>query len=377
MQSSPILNLGPAPLNKPRPEPAFPPDEFNRMGDVVEQARSEIRRVRTQIERHQDKQESYERRTMIQFIAIALLAAIVGGALWYVYPNVKGQQKAGAEMLGIQNSAAALDVRVGSLEGKLDNAVGGLPALRQRMDELGSGMKTAFETAGSQAQTAANQIGQRIRDDLNKSIQAIQSRMSGLESNQKEASGRVNELEQKIAGLQRELALMRQESSTAVDRIKQIQEDDQTRAGALSNLNQKMASQQTAIDSISNRIESKRVDFEVKNRINLEIVPGISLTIRSMNAGRQEVEGTLTIAKKTIPIRQHGVQTPIVFYNEGESRPSELVFTRVDKNTVSGYLVIPVSQAASAALLPVGAVYDRPTILFQVMRAFIDRRYST
>jgi outer membrane murein-binding lipoprotein Lpp len=82
-----------------------------------------------------------------------------------------------------------------AVEAKLEKTSAGLPDLSARMDQLGASMKSTLQTARTQAQAAAAQMGQRIRADFTQSIQAIQSRMTGLESNQKEASGRVNELE--------------------------------------------------------------------------------------------------------------------------------------------------------------------------------------
>jgi hypothetical protein len=76
-------------------------------------------------------------------------------------------------------------------------------------------MKTNLQTARNQAQAIATQTGKRLREEMNQSIQAIESRLSGLESNQKESSERVTRLQEQVAGLQQEIARMRAEAATA------------------------------------------------------------------------------------------------------------------------------------------------------------------
>jgi predicted RNase H-like nuclease (RuvC/YqgF family) len=325
--------------------------DSTQLNDSIEQTRSDVRRIRTQLERQEDQQEFHARRTKILSIVLLALVVLIAGAFWYAYPSVTGHQKAAADMLGLQNVASSLGEHVQSMEAKFNKAADDFPTLSTRMDELGASMKSGLQTARTQAQAAATQVGQRIRADLNQSIQAIQSRMAGVESNQREASERVNQLQEQVAGLKRELTSMREESSAATERIKQLQDEQVTRASAaLSSLDQKMASHQTTLDSLSNRVDSKRVNFELEKSRTAEIVPGIFLTIRRADAKRQEVDGTVQVAadSRMFPIRAQLTQKPVTFYSQNESRPVELVFTQVAKNRISGYVVLPAAQTTIA-----------------------------
>jgi septal ring factor EnvC (AmiA/AmiB activator) len=76
-------------------------------------------------------------------------------------------------------------------------------------------MKTNLQVARSQAQAVATQTGKRLRDEMNQTLQAIESRLTGLESNQKESSDRVTRLQQQVVGLQQEIARMREEAAAA------------------------------------------------------------------------------------------------------------------------------------------------------------------
>jgi chromosome segregation ATPase len=342
--SSQILNLGPGMSDKVREEkPLHPVDDSSQLSDLLEQTRSDVRRIRTQIEHQEDDQEAHARRTKILSIVLMVLVLILVGAFWFAYPTLRDQQKATLEMLGLQNVANALGERMQSVESKLEKTSAGLPALSARMDQLGASMKSTLQTARSQAQTAATQVGQKIRADLTQSIQAVQSRMAGLESNQHESSERVNQLQEQIAGLKQELASVREESTAASARLRELQDDQKARASAISTLDQRMATHQTTLDSLSSRVDRKRVDFQLPTRRTEQIVPGIYLTIRRADKGKQEIDGTLQLGadSRMMPIRAQSIQKPMVFYSSSDSRPMELVITQVEKNQVSGYIVIP------------------------------------
>jgi hypothetical protein len=339
--SSPILDLGPDPSAKAKQQTLHTADDRAQMGDLIEETRSDVRRMRTQLERQEDEQESHARRSKVLFITLSLLIILFAGAFWLAYPTVRDQQKNAVGMLSLQNVSSTLGKRVQSLEGKLDATISGLPALSDRMEQLSTNMKSGLQGARSQADAAAT----RIRAEVNQSIQAIQSRVAGLESNQKEASGHVNQLEEQIAALKQELATVREESSAAADRIKQqLQDEQQVRASTLSSIDQKMTSHQTALDSVSNRIDSKRVDFALQNNHKTEqIAPEVYLTVRRMDTRKQEIDATLQLSRdsRMVPIRAMGIRSPMVFYTTNDTRPMTLVLTEVAKNRVSGYVMMP------------------------------------
>jgi hypothetical protein len=48
--------------------------------------------------------------------------------------------------------------------------------------------------------------------------------------------------------------------------------------------------------------------------------------------------------RRTLCVRELGVQQPLVFYHKGSDQPNELVITRVAKDAVIGYLLLPAEQ---------------------------------
>jgi chromosome segregation ATPase len=336
MQNS-LLNLGYGSPESANPNGSHASDEeVKQMGEQIEQTKSDVRRMRTQMEQQESENARHVQKTKVLSIALSAFIVILVACLWLALSTQNSQSKTALEMPGLQNVTNSLGERVQSLEAK---TAAGLPALSTRMGQLGASMTSALEST----QAAATQTSQRVRADLTKSIQAIQSRVAGLESNQHEASGRVSQLESQIAGLKRELAAMHEEATAAAGKISQLQTDHQNRVNDVSRIDQKMASHQTTLDSLSNQVNRKRVEFHLTNNKTTEIAPGIFLGIRDASIGKQEVDGTLQLAAKSrmFKIRGLGIQKPMPIYASGETRAMELVFTEVAKGRVSGYILLP------------------------------------
>jgi hypothetical protein len=48
--------------------------------------------------------------------------------------------------------------------------------------------------------------------------------------------------------------------------------------------------------------------------------------------------------RRTLWVRELGVQQPLVFYHKGSDQPNELVIPRVAKDAVIGYLLLPTDR---------------------------------
>jgi uncharacterized protein YoxC len=338
MSSAHVLNLG---ENPPRKGLDIPPveDKFTQDQDLLEQTRADVRRMRIQFERQQDEHESHQQRTKILSIALGVLVVLLVASLWFTYPTLRDQKKNMADMFGLQTVTNGLGDRLNSMQGSLNKVGGSLPLLAGRMDQLELNMKSNLEAARGQAQ----QVGQRIRADVNHSIQAMESRLSGVESNQKEASERVNQLQEQIAGLQKDLAATREQATTANAQLKELTEAQQSSTREISGLTQRMTTSQTALSGLSNRVDRKRVDFDIATKKTEQIAPGIFLTVKRTDTGKHEIDGILQIGatSQNITIRGVSILRPIAFTAADDSRPTQLVLTEVDKNKVAGYLLMP------------------------------------
>ena len=90
-------------------------------------------------------------------------------------------------------------------------------------------------------------------------------------------------------------------------------------------------------------MDRRRIDFEVSKDRTEEVVPGIYLTIKRMDVGRQQVNGWLQIASdgRFVWLTGAGAQNPIGFSGRGDERATQLVFTRIGDHSAAGYLLVP------------------------------------
>jgi len=93
-------------------------------------------------------------------------------------------------------------------------------------------------------------------------------------------------------------------------------------------------------------VNRNRIDFELSRNKTQEVAPGIFLTVRDMNVERQQINGWLQISAegRTVMLRDQRANKPMVFTTKRDERSHELIFTRVGKQGVSGYLLIPVTS---------------------------------
>src|SRR5262245_46225484 len=272
MHNGQVLNLGVAPSDRPQSAP--PPhsaNEMSEMGSAIEQTRSDMRRTRMLLDQQQEEQQAHMRRTRVLSIVLGIIACCLIGALWLAYPTVRGQARSTGEILGLKNLTSAIGERMNAAEAQLNAWKASVPQLTARMDQLQESVKKDLQTARSQAQRTATEVGQRIRQDVNKSLQTMQSRVAAVESNQREAHDTVAQLQQEVAGLRRELASVQQEATAAGARLKELQDSSQATSTELTGVKQTVGLNQTALTTITNNLNRQRMEFQIGKNKTQEI----------------------------------------------------------------------------------------------------------
>ena len=94
---------------------------------------------------------------------------------------------------------------------------------------------------------------------------------------------------------------------------------------------------------LADAVNRNRIDFEVSPNKTKEVAPGIFLTVRDTDVERQQINGWLQISAegRTVWLHDQGAQKAMIFTTKRDERRHELIFTRVGKRAVSGYLLIP------------------------------------
>jgi predicted nucleic acid-binding Zn-ribbon protein len=308
--------------------------------EPMEQTRSDLRRMRLQIERNQERYEAHMRRTMALWVLVVLLAFTMAGAWWYGFPISGEQQALTTQVSSFQSAMNSVGERIGAAEAAMASWSSERTGLADQMAALEKTVAANLQLARNQARTAGehvSQLGQRLREEFANSLSSIQSRIAGIESAQSESGRQVAQLQNEVAGLQREMASMRQETAGEIEQVRRSTESE------ITGLDRQLASNRTRLDAVTTHVSRERIDFEISSQRSEQVIPGIYVAIQNTNVGKQLVNGWVQIAGegRTVWIHEHGIQQPLSFVTRSENRGHELVFTRVTRSGVAGYMLVP------------------------------------
>jgi len=273
--------------------------------------------------------------------AWSALLALLGGGAWAVHrysqPGWQTYHTWLAKMPVMQESLDSVGRRVEAAEARLRASSDDQEGLGERMKKIEGQVSRNLNVARRQAQEIAAQTYQRMAAELarhSQAMTAMNERVERIESGQESEGARLARLQEEIAGLRREV---RQELTQQLAQAKQ--ETSQQVAG----LTDRVSNDRRQIDTLNERLERRRVDFEVTKNHSQELAPGISLSVTRTNVSYRKVDGWLWVLpdRRTIWVRGQNSQQPVRFYSKQDSRPYELVFTHVGKKSAVGYLLVP------------------------------------
>ena len=138
-----------------------------------------------------------------------------------------------------------------------------------------------------------------------------------------------------------ELAGVRSELKGQNEQIEQVRRDANRE---MDGLHERVAATRSDLDALARESAKERVDFELSRGAAYEPIPGVLITLKNTNVSYQRVEdGWVQVVPdgRFLWIRSQGIQQPMVFYTQQDSRPYQLVFTRITRDGAVGYLVHP------------------------------------
>jgi predicted nucleic acid-binding Zn-ribbon protein len=193
------------------------PQVLNLQPNEVSPAGDEVSRLKRQVERQEDEHQDYQRRTKILSVVLGALIVTLVGILCTIYPTLRDAKMGLVELFTLRNITNTLTERTAAVEASLNKMKSDLPALSNRVDKVQANMKANLQAA---------------RNQMNRSLHVMESRVSGLESNQRESSDRVNQLQDQISGLQREITVLREQASAAAAQKRQEEQSQQEPAAS-------------------------------------------------------------------------------------------------------------------------------------------------
>src|SRR5215467_11187484 len=115
MGNAQILNLEPVRPEIPETQTEPVVDEFSQTRRMIDEARSDVQRMRRQVERQADEQEKHEKRTRILAIFLGLMILLLAGAVWLAYPTLANGRKTIADVYGLQGISNTLTENLNSV----------------------------------------------------------------------------------------------------------------------------------------------------------------------------------------------------------------------------------------------------------------------
>jgi sortase A len=94
-----------------------------------------------------------------------------------------------------------------------------------------------------------------------------------------------------------------------------------------------------------------RVAFEVITNHSRRLAPGLSIGLTRTDVPHRSITGWIWLMpdRRTIWLRHHYVREPLIFYDHLDGKRRMLVITSVTKDSIKGYLLLPLDSTVAAA----------------------------
>jgi chromosome segregation ATPase len=334
------MSILPSSNEEPKGNAQSAHDDVSRLGENVEQTQRDVKRTRQEMGEHAEKHSRHIRAIWGVVILIVLGLA---GLSWYGYQSIDNHGAALAQMPGLQKLASAIDDRLTATEGKVNDWTSDRASLMERMAKLETTLSSNVKAARSQAQSAATQAAQRIRAEINQDLQRIQNRIGNVESVQRETQEQLASTQRELGSLKQEIASLQNQNVQRSSDIQQTQGDVDRLSGQMSAINNRVTNHTASLNALSNEVDRDRLDFELASNKTQQVAPQIYVTISHTDVGHQKVDGWMQLAGegRIVWIRGLGAQQALTFLNRSDNRTYDLVFTGVQDNGATGYLLLP------------------------------------
>jgi hypothetical protein len=264
------------------------------------------------------------------WVAVVLLELALAGLTGYGYFIIRQNGIALSRLPGVEQLAGTLRTRLNASEAKLQDSTTKWAALSQQIAALDSKVRSGLESSRRHAEGLIMQEEERIEAEMAKRDQAVNARLTRVESQQQAANERLTQVQD---WMQKNVATVRQE--VAAER------DDRGRD--TSALRQDVGQSRNDLQGLAQKVERQRVDFEAVKNKQQDLAPGISLTVTRTDARYQRFEGYLELLEdsRTLWLSKVSAQQAVPFYLKQGGQSYDLVVETVRRNGVVGYLLVP------------------------------------
>ncbi len=268
------------------------------------------------------------------WVLVVALAAAFGALAYYGNGVVKNQNAHIMQLFGSQGTLTTLGQRADAAESKLHDLAGDWEGMGQRVTKLEGRVTADARQTRLYAEKLTQQLHQEITAEMDARTSTLDARLRRVESEQADQRAQMARVE---ANLKQDISAVREENGRDLSGMRQEEE-----------------SNARDVSAISQKLDRRRIDFEIAKGQNHELAPGITLQLRGTNVSHRRYHGALTLAQahRTVWLRDQSADEPVRFLHKNGEEPYELVVTDVTKKAVAGYLLTPVKpDAATGALV--------------------------
>ena len=276
--------------------------------------------------RRQTAEPEHRTESNASWVFIIVLAVALAALACVGYFAVKNKNLQIAQLFGDRATVNTLGQRVDAAENALRDMPAKWDGLAQTVTTLDGKVSRNLQQTRKYAETLTTQLHQQISAEMEARTSALDVRLRQVESEQMAQRAQLASVE---GELRQEMTSAREETGRD-----------------LSGVHQQVENNARNLDSLSQRLDRDRINFEVAKGRTTELIPGISLRIKGTNNRYQRFRGSLSLLqdRQTLWLPDESVDQPVRFYQKEGGEPYDLVITDVTKHSVIGYLLVPARQ---------------------------------
>jgi predicted nucleic acid-binding Zn-ribbon protein len=279
--------------------------------------------------------------------AVVLLALALLSVTAYDYIAFKRSNLTVAQLPGMQNLMNGMGHRLDATEAEMRSLTGNSQTLSAQLSDLDHKMGSTLNVARRQTEQLVADAENRMETRMNQRDQALESRLTQVESGQQHDRDQMAELQTQVDGVREQAA-----------------SDDQDAWHELSELNQRANRDENRVTGIDRSLhqERQRVTFEAARATPQEIIQGVSFTLTRTAPAYRRFNGYLTLAEtgQTVWLRDIGAEESVTFYAGRSPKAYDLVVTSIRPGDVAGFLVMPAHAASEVTPGGSGPASDGP-----------------
>lgn len=266
--------------------------------------------------------------------------ALVGASTLWLNAELQTQGSSIAKLLGMQSTVDSLSQRMIGAEKALSTFPSEVNKVNGRVDALDKKVTAAQKAIA--AKPAITTPASPAVAELGNNVAQLNERIATLQTRHEEDAAQIEALRQ-------ELLNSRQETTDQFAAVRS--EIPRDAMPEVASLRDEVSRNQAGIVSLATKMDRARRDFEVREDHASEVVPGVLLTIRDTNVGRQEISGWLYLENehRIVYLKNQGLLQPITVYGVFGKEAHEIVITRVRKDDAIGFVLSPKTEGSMSA----------------------------